>query len=59
MEIYELLKEQREDILQIAAKHGAVRFLGSVARGEADADSSEACGFFDRFRRTSQSLVSS
>ncbi len=34
----ELLKEKREEILQIAAKYGAhnVRFFGSVARGEAD-----------------------
>jgi uncharacterized protein len=32
------LKEKREEILQIAAKHGArtVRIFGSVARGEAD-----------------------
>jgi hypothetical protein len=36
-----LLKEKREDILRIAAKHGAhnVRVFGSVARGEADAQS--------------------
>jgi uncharacterized protein len=35
------LKEKREEILQIAAKHGAqtVRIFGSVARGEADAAS--------------------
>lgn len=41
MGIEELLKEKREEILQIAAKHGAinVRIFGSVARGEADADS--------------------
>ena len=41
MGIEELLKEKREEILQIAAKHGArnVRVFGSVARGEADADS--------------------
>ncbi len=33
-----LLKEKREQILKIAAKHGArnVRVFGSVARGEAD-----------------------
>lgn len=33
-----LLKEKREAILRIAAKHGArnVRVFGSVARGEAD-----------------------
>ena len=34
----ELLKDKREDILRIAAHHGArnVRVFGSVARGEAD-----------------------
>ena len=34
----ELLKGKREQILKIAAKHGArnVRVFGSVARGEAD-----------------------
>jgi uncharacterized protein len=34
----ELLKDKREAILQIAAKHGArnIRVFGSVARGEAD-----------------------
>lgn len=33
-----LLKEKREEILRIAARHGAsnVRIFGSVARGEAD-----------------------
>ena len=38
MGIDELLKERREEILRIAAKHGArnVRVFGSVARGEAD-----------------------
>ncbi len=37
----ELLKEKRDEILQIAAKYGArhVRVFGSVARGEADAQS--------------------
>lgn len=37
----ELLKEKREEILEIAARHGAynVRVFGSVARGEADEDS--------------------
>jgi predicted nucleotidyltransferase len=37
MGIDELLKEKREEILAIAAKHGAynVRVFGSVARGEA------------------------
>ena len=41
MGIEELLKDQREDILRIARKHGArnVRVFGSVARGEARADS--------------------
>ena len=36
-----LLKEKRQEILRIAAKHGArnVRVFGSVARGEADAQS--------------------
>jgi predicted nucleotidyltransferase len=34
----ELLREKREEILRLAAKHGArnVRIFGSVARGEAD-----------------------
>lgn len=38
MGVDELLKEKREQILKIAAKHGArnVRVFGSVARGEAD-----------------------
>ena len=37
----QLLKEKREQILQIAAQHGAynVRIFGSVARGEADNES--------------------
>lgn len=37
MGIDELLKEKREEILAIAAKHGAynIRVFGSVARGEA------------------------
>ena len=41
MTIAELLKSQRDDILRIAAKHGAsnVRVFGSVARGEAGPDS--------------------
>ena len=36
-----LLKERREEIIRIAAKHGAfdVRIFGSVARGEARPDS--------------------
>lgn len=41
MEIQDLLRERREEILQIAARHGAlnVRIFGSVARGEAGAES--------------------
>ena len=41
MGIDDLLKEKREEILAIAAKHGAynVRVFGSVARGEANAES--------------------
>jgi len=37
----EVLKSKREEILRIAARHGArnVRLFGSVARGEADAES--------------------
>lgn len=36
MEIKQLLKSKRQDILALAAKHGAsnVRVFGSVARGE-------------------------
>lgn len=36
-----LLKDKRDEILRVAAKHGArnVRVFGSVARGEADAAS--------------------
>jgi predicted nucleotidyltransferase len=35
------LKAKREEILKIAAKHGArnIRIFGSVARGEADSES--------------------
>ncbi len=38
MTVVEILKTRREDILCIAAKHGAknVRLFGSIARGEAD-----------------------
>ena len=38
MGIEALLKEKREEILRIAARHGAhnVRVFGSVARGDAD-----------------------
>ena len=41
MDVQGLLKDKREEILRIAAKHGAhnVRLFGSVARGEARADS--------------------
>jgi len=41
MGIEEILGDKREDILRIAAEHGAtsVRVFGSVARGEADAES--------------------
>ena len=41
MRVEELLKEKRDEILQIAARYGArnVRIFGSVARGEADAQS--------------------
>lgn len=39
--IQELLQEKRQQILEIAAKHGAynVRIFGSVARGEEDEES--------------------
>ncbi len=35
------MKEKREEILRIAARHGAhnIRIFGSVARGEADSES--------------------
>ena len=38
MDLGNLLKQKREEILKIAARHGAsnVRIFGSVARGEAD-----------------------
>lgn len=41
MTLEQLLKEKRDEILRIAAKHGArnVRVFGSVARGEGDAES--------------------
>jgi uncharacterized protein len=41
MGIEDLLRERREEILRIAAHHGAfnVRIFGSVARGEAGAES--------------------
>jgi predicted nucleotidyltransferase len=36
MKLKELLQEKKEEIIQIAAKHGAynLRIFGSVARGE-------------------------
>jgi predicted nucleotidyltransferase len=39
--IGEAIREQRETILRVAAKHGAtqVRLIGSVARGDARPDS--------------------
>ncbi|MFI5330683.1 MAG: nucleotidyltransferase family protein [Desulfobaccales bacterium] len=38
MSLQKILQEKRQEILEIAAKHGAynVRIFGSVARGEAD-----------------------
>ena len=41
MRMEDLRNKKREEILKIAAKHGArnVRIFGSVARGEADAKS--------------------
>ncbi len=41
MHLDDLLKSKRDDILAIAARHGAynVRVFGSVARGEADLQS--------------------
>jgi predicted nucleotidyltransferase len=41
MKLKEPLQRQREEILRLAAKHGAynVRIFGSVARGEADLES--------------------
>jgi hypothetical protein len=41
MGLSELLQEKRQEILEIAAKHGAynVRVFGSVARGEAGPES--------------------
>ena len=41
MKIEELLKTRREQILEVARKHGAydLRVFGSVARGEADEQS--------------------
>ncbi len=41
MEVYEVLKDRRNEILRLAINHGArnVRVFGSVARGDADAQS--------------------
>ena len=41
MELVDLLKTKRDEILQLAARHGAhnVRVFGSVARGELTKDS--------------------
>ncbi len=41
MELSEFVQEKREDILRLAARHGAhsVRLFGSVGRGEAGPDS--------------------
>ena len=41
MNIGDLLKGQREEILKLAARHGAknIRIFGSVVRGEADEQS--------------------
>ena len=41
MRVEDLLKDRREEILRIAAKHGArnVRVFGSLARGQADEQS--------------------
>jgi predicted nucleotidyltransferase len=41
MHIEDLVKARRDEILKIAAKHGArnIRIFGSVARGEADSES--------------------
>ncbi len=41
MQLNELLTQKREEILHVAAKHGArnVRLFGSVARREADEES--------------------
>lgn len=41
MTLEELLKDKREEILRLCAKHGArnVRIFGSVARGDADEQS--------------------
>ena len=44
-EMEKLLKEKREEILELAFRHGAknIRLFGSVARGEADEQSDIDC----------------
>jgi predicted nucleotidyltransferase len=41
LETHELIREKRQEVLDLAAKHGAknVRLFGSVARGEANSAS--------------------
>ena len=41
MDVETVLRKKREEILRVAARHGArnVRIFGSVARGQADAQS--------------------
>ncbi len=41
MSLQQILQEKRQEILEIAAKHGAynIRIFGSLARGEADEQS--------------------
>jgi predicted nucleotidyltransferase len=41
MSLHEILKANRDEVLRIAARHGAtnLRLFGSVARGDADASS--------------------
>jgi len=41
MDIYQRIEEKRDEILRVAIHHGArnIRLIGSVARGEAGADS--------------------
>ena len=41
MDVHKLLREKRDDILRIAAKHGVthIRIFGSAARGESREDS--------------------
>lgn len=41
MELHQLIKEKRQDILDIASRYGAynVRIFGSVAKGSADPES--------------------